>query len=137
MAASTADLEAVEGKVDVKLAELQKKLVDDFTDKLGELQKTIEELNGKVMRQGPRREEPEDAEGEGGPAEEETRKKDKEKDVNKEELTKDFWQRKNFDKRLKTFTNEKGEDEYSSLMFDLKKITAEDLNFRQFLEWLE
>ena len=58
---------------------------------------------------------------------------------NKEENVMNRFERNNFDKRVSKLNGEKGdkgERDFKSWLFDVRRITMEDRHFHDFLEWL-
>ena len=53
------------------------------------------------------------------------------------EMKKHIWERKGFSGRVAKFSNEKGDREFRTYAFELKKVGAKDVHVRDFLEWLE
>ena len=53
------------------------------------------------------------------------------------ELKKNVWERKGFDKRLSKYSNEKGDSEFKDWAYELRRITASDPHFHEFLKWIE
>ena len=53
------------------------------------------------------------------------------------ELLKDIVDRRDFYKRVGKFSNEKGDNEYKTFMFDVRKFAKHHKSFLEFLHWLE